>query len=165
MQVEMSHLSLTESKLRETIEWLTEENGVSMEPDMQCDLQSIMEEKSDEIQNIPRKLPSAYFLGAATKCIANERQMPDTLALCNQWCLHVKFKFSGTYHALRSIGVLTCTTLRKDYTHLVKGGVGFRADVNEQLMEEANNQKEMDKYTVLVFDELKVREDLVFSKH
>ena len=32
-------------------------------------------------------------------------------------------------------------------------------------MKEANIQEEKDKYTVLVFNEMKVREDLVFNKH
>ena len=36
--------------------------------------------------------------------------------------------------------------------------------MNEQLMRETNTQEE-DKYAVLVFDEVKIREDLVFNKH
>ena len=84
-----------------------------------------------------------------------------------KWCLHLKFKSSGAYHALRSTGVLTLPSERtlRDYTHWVKGGIGFKADANEQLIKEANVQEEKDKYVVLVFDEMKIKEDLVFNKH
>ena len=47
----------------------------------------------------------------------------------------------------------------------MKGGAGFKSNVNEQLMKEAYVQEEKDKYVVLVFDEMKIREDLVFNKH
>ena len=47
----------------------------------------------------------------------------------------------------------------------MKGGVGFKSDVNEQFIKEANMQEEKDHYIALVFDEMKIREDLVFNKH
>ena len=37
--------------------------------------------------------------------------------------------------------------------------------MNTQLIEEANIKDEKDKYVVLSFDEMKIREDLVFDKH
>ena len=55
-------------------------------------------------------------------------------------------------------------TLR-DYTHWMKSEVGFQSVVNEQLIMEADVKEEKDKYVVLVFDEMKIREDLVFDKH
>ena len=68
---------------------------------------------------------------------------------------------------LRNTGVLTLPSERtlRDYTHWVEGEAGFQASVNRQLIEEANVREEKDKYVALVFDEMKVREDLVFDKH
>ena len=43
--------------------------------------------------------------------------------------------------------------------------VGFQSVVNEQLIMEADVKEEKEKYVVLVFDEMKTREDLVFDKH
>ena len=54
----------TERKLRDAIEWLTQEKGVSMEPDMQNDLQSIMDEKTAEVRNI-QKTPFSVFSGSS----------------------------------------------------------------------------------------------------
>ena len=47
----------------------------------------------------------------------------------------------------------------------MKSEVGFQSVVNEQLIMEADVKEEKDKYVVLVFDERKIREDLVFDKH
>ena len=82
-------------------------------------------------------------------------------------CLHLKFKSSSSYDALRSTGVLTLPSERtlRDYTHWMKSEVGFQSVVNEQLIMEADVKEEKDKYVVLVFDEMKIREDLVFDKH
>ena len=37
--------------------------------------------------------------------------------------------------------------------------------MNDQLLEEADLEKEKNKYIVFAFDEMKIREDLVFDKH
>lgn len=55
-------------------------------------------------------------------------------------------------------------TLR-DYTHWMKGQVGFSSSLNQELIKEANVKEEKDKYVVLVLDKMKVREDLIFDKH
>ena len=43
--------------------------------------------------------------------------------------------------------------------------VNFQAAVNTQLIEEADIKEEKDRYTVLSFDEMNIREDVVFDKH
>ena len=47
----------------------------------------------------------------------------------------------------------------------MKSEVGFQSVVNEQLIMEADVKEEKDKYVVLFFDQMKIREDLVFDKH
>ena len=56
-------------------------------------------------------------------------------------------------------------TLR-DYTHHFKGTVGFNAKLDEQLFRESDvaNLEDWQKYVVLMFDEMKVKEDLVYDK-
>ena len=47
----------------------------------------------------------------------------------------------------------------------MKAGVGFSRDVDQQLMKEANVKEEKDRFVALVWDEMKVKEGLVFDKH
>ena len=53
-------------------------------------------------------------------------------------------------------------TLR-DYTYVHSEGTV--SDVNEQLLKEAGIMDEHEKYVALVFDEVKIKEDLVYNKH
>ena len=76
-------------------------------------------------------------------------------------------KFSGTPALIKCTGILTLPSERtlRDYTHWIKGEAGFQASINRQLIEEANVKEEKDEYVALEFDEMKVREDLIFDKH
>ena len=84
-----------------------------------------------------------------------------------KWCLHLKFLSSGAYHAMRSSGlfVLPSKCTLRDYTHFVKGRAGFCPELNAQLVEEARISEDKDRYVVLLWDEMKIKEDLVFDKH
>ena len=55
-------------------------------------------------------------------------------------------------------------TLR-NYTHVLNRGVGFLPDVTAQLVSEADIHEDKDRYVVLMWDEMKIKEDLVFDKH
>ena len=53
----------------------------------------------------------------------------------------------------------------RDYTHLVHAGVGFLPDVDAQLVKEANISEEKDRSVILIWNEMKIKENLVFDKH
>ena len=84
-----------------------------------------------------------------------------------KWCLHLKFISSGAYHALRNAGVITLPSERtlRDYTHWIRAGVGFLPEVDAQLVKEPNILEEKDRFVVLLWDEMKIKENLVFDKH
>ena len=84
-----------------------------------------------------------------------------------KWCLHLKFLSSSAYHALRSSGVIKLPSERtlRDYTHWIRAGVGFQDEVDVQIVKEANVCDDKDKYIVLLWDEMKIKEDLVFDKN
>lgn len=76
---------------------------------------------------------------------------------------------SGAYEALRSSGCLRLPsqlTLR-DYTHYVQASTGFSTEVDRMLMQAAavDTCPEREKCTILLLDEMHIREDLVFDKH
>ena len=57
-------------------------------------------------------------------------------------------------------------TLR-DYTHYIKAEVGVQPDVTKQLVPEVNidSLEDWQKYVALVFDEVKIKEGIVYNKH
>lgn len=76
---------------------------------------------------------------------------------------------TAAYRALRETGFLTLPSSRtlRDYTHLFEARIGIQAEVNNELAEEAklDTLEEYQKFTCVAFDEVKVKEGLVFNKH
>ena len=100
-----------------------------------------------------------------------------------RWCLNIMLTSSKTYEIIRESGFISLPSKRtlQDYTHWIKLQPGFNADIIEYLRIEANvdGLSDWEKYVVLLpsclnitlfrhvvlaFDEMKIREDLVFDK-
>ena len=82
--------------------------------------------------------------------------------------MRVKYHSSSAYHVIRSsTGVLTLPSERtlRDYTNYTKERHGFQKYINIELVKEANVKEEKDQYVVLLSDEMKIKEDLVFDKN
>ena len=86
-----------------------------------------------------------------------------------KWCLHLKMISSAGYHAMQSCGFIKLPSERtlRDYTHLIKFATGIQPEVSAQLRKEAKMEsiEEWQKFVAVVFDEVKIKEDLVYNKH
>ena len=94
----------------------------------------------------------------------------NKLDLCfnARWCLNLKMLSSSAYHCLRSSGFIKLPSERslRDYTHFFKSKEGFQREVDEMLQNEAQiHTAERKKYVALLFDEMKVKESLVYDKY
>ena len=86
------------------------------------------------------------------------------MSLEGRVALHI---ISGHLKYLMHAGVVKLPSERtlRDYTNIIKARSGLQRDVDEQLVKEANITLEHEKYVALIFDEVKVKEDLVYNKH
>ena len=82
-----------------------------------------------------------------------------------RWCLRMKMISSSAYEALRGILTLPCGRTLQDYTHFIKAGVGVQPEVTNQLLKEANVKQEYQAYVAVMFDEMKIKEGLVYDKN
>ena len=158
-----------ERKLKTVMKKLTNKEGITLEKDLQSDISSIMKEVSNEIKN---KNSEGTFRRIFWEQQQKALKQTDKCQLCwhlavIKWCLHVKYRSSSAYHAIRSTGVLTLPSERtlRDYTHYTKERCGFQKYINLELVKEANVKEEKDQYVVLLADEMKIKEDLVFDKN
>lgn len=88
------------------------------------------------------------------------------ILLYNRWCLNLKLLSSSAYHCLRTSGFvkLPCERTLRDYTHVFKSKTGFQAEVDNMLRSEVGNES-WKNYIVLLLDEMKVKESLVYDKY
>ena len=157
-----------EKKLKKMIEKSTHQQGLTVEPQIHNELEEIMNIFNEEVsQKHPEGFRRLFWEQQLQSIKAKDRRQIRWHPTLIKWCLHLKYKSASAYHALRSTGCLTLPSERtlRDYTHWAKVDVGFSAEANERIIHEACIKEEKDKYVVLVFDEMKIREDLVFDKH
>ena len=86
-----------------------------------------------------------------------------------RWCLYLRHQSSRAYETLRESGVIRLPSQRtlRDYTNHVNAKIGFSHEVDQQLMDASSvlTIEEWQKCVVLVFDEMHIREDLIYNKH
>jgi hypothetical protein len=157
--------------LEEKVKRLTEASGVVVDKEMHDDLTSIMDEMTEEVEN---KFDENSFERVfwnqqlQAKQVKDHRQMRWHPALI-KWCLSLKMLSSSSYRALRSSGILVLPSERtlRDYTHWMKSDPGFSDSVDRELVKEAkiDHVADFQKHVCLVFDEVRIKEDLVYDKH
>ena len=156
-------------RLRAKIKDMINKQGNRIDHEISADLHTIMNEMTDKVYN--DNPPGSFrrlFWEEQMKALQqkDKRQIRWHEAVI-KWCLHLKYLSSSAYHALRSSGIIQLPSERTlyDYSHWIESGVGFMKKVDEQLKAEANIQEDKDRYVVLVWDEMKIKESLVYDKH
>ena len=83
-----------------------------------------------------------------------------------RFCLSLAAKSSSCYEELRNSGVLTLPSQRRlrDYRNAIKPKRGFQKEVIEVLKQETENYFDVQRYVVVLFDEIKVMANLVLDK-
>ena len=85
-----------------------------------------------------------------------------------RWCLSIYLKSPGTYQHIRQTKFLSlpCKNTLLNYVNFTDPGCGFNKDIVRRLIETCNFQdsKEYERNVSLIFDEMKIKSGLVFSK-
>jgi hypothetical protein len=86
-----------------------------------------------------------------------------------RWCLNLKLLSSSSYHALRTTGFMRLPSERTlhDYTHFFNVKPGFQFEVEEMLKRDVgfSDLPDWKKHVVILLDEMKIKESLVYDKH
>lgn len=149
----------------------TEKSGVHLDPQLHDELISTMEENNEQVcKDFPQGTFKRLFWEQqlkAARC-SNPRLMRWHPCMV-RWCLNLKLLSSAAYHALGTSGFVKLPSERtlRDYTHFIKSRSGFTDELDHLLAEEAKlpTLPEWKKHIVLVFDEMKLKESLVYDKH
>ena len=158
-------------RLRSTVRSLLENQGVTLEDNLSHDVDCVMKSSQEEIEKL-------YPEGSFRRLFWDEQLKAQSVKgkqgrrwhpLILRWALNLKMRSSGAYHDMQSAGFITLPSERtlRDYTHFFRESSGFQVQVNDLLAKEASVSSAScyQKNVVLVFYEMRIREDLVFDKH
>ena len=84
-----------------------------------------------------------------------------------RYCLSLFTKSRSDYGELRNSGILVLPSSRtlQDYKNYIKPKTGFSSQVVNHLKERTKYYFDIERYIVLLFDEMKIKSNLVFDKH
>ena len=157
-------------KLKEVIRSSIENSGIVVDNNLHSasDLLNIMQSNDKSIEDtFPAGTFRNLFWKEQLKCamVKDARQMRWHPTMI-KWCLNFS---SAAYHSLRSSGFLKLPSERtlRGCTHYFKSKPGFQVEVEQMLMKEVGIDKipEYQKYVVILFDEMKVKESIVYDEH
>ena len=171
MHSELRSISSKKERLEAKLRTVLQHESVSVDSDTHADLQAIVKANESHILN---SYPHDSFQYLFWKQQQEAGKVKDSRSmrwhpLFIKWCLYLSHVSGRAYETLRSSGCIhlpSQQTLR-DYTHYVKASTGFSDEVDSQLALAANimHCPEHEKYIAIVFDEMYIKEDLVYNKH
>ena len=142
--------------------------GEFVEEGFESDLMKIMRENSSIInKTYPEGSFARLFWDEQFKAATvNNGKQVRWHPMIIKWCLLMS---SSAYHALRSSGFIKLPSERtlRDYTNYFIHRTGFQDDVDKQIATEMNRLclPDTKKYVSLSFDEMKIKEGLVYNKN
>ena len=168
-QVRLDHQRI--ARLKESLDQIAEGRSVPVGDALHEELKQIMQDNTITInQSYPSNSFARIFWESqqqAARMKSSRSMRWDPLMI--RWCLYLRHLSSSAYETIRETGVirLPCQRTLQDYTYYTKAAVGFSADVDRQVMEEARIMTcpEREKYVIIIMDEMHLREGLVMDKH
>lgn len=154
--------------MKKKISSSTEALGVCVDDDLHSGLSSVMTEFSDDIER--KYAPDSFhrlFWTEQMKAMNTKPTLRRWHPMLIRWCLHLKMLSSSAYNSLRRVLTLPCGRTLQDYTHWIEAESGVQPEVTQQLMQVADIESlpEWKKCIAVVFDEVKVKEGIVYDKH
>ena len=152
--------------------YLSEKNSVSVDDTLHADLCCLMEDHQAAVLSANADDGSFSHVLWQQQMEASRQHDARTMRwhpLMIKWCLHLRLKSSGAYRELRESGILRMPSERtlRDYTNCVPPKAGYQAEVEAQLVKDTylDSLQDWEKFVVVVFDEMKIREGLVYDKY
>ena len=155
-------------RLKDRINQQIECGGVSIDEPVHDDLVNMMKDHTDKVL---QKHGEDSFLGifwsqqmkSATASSSKGRRWHP---LVIKWCLYLQHLSSKAYETIRNSGVINLPSSRtlRDYKHLEDTKIGFSIEADRQLFDILKQKDDLAKYGVILFDEMYVKQGLVFEK-
>ena len=151
-----------EQKIR-TIEERIKHESVNLQSDLHSDLKQIMNEN---IEHLNKESFEFLFWKEQLKAFSKNPHANRWHPMMIRFALYLHLRSPSAYQAIRESKVirLPCKRTLRDYTNIVHPNAGFRKDVLDDIKHQSQKwDKEIQRYVVLSFDEMSIKDDLVFD--
>ena len=141
--------------------------GQMLDKDMNYYLFEALKNGDHFKKELPKGSFRKFFWQQQMKALScNDARQIRWHPLMIKWCVSIMLRSNSAYHAMQNSGFLKLPRERtlRDYTHWMSSG--FQPSTLEQLLVKARYKelKEWQKF-ILLHDEVKIKNDLVYCKH
>jgi len=169
LQKQKRKLSVRVTQLEERLAAAREQDGVTLTEELHSDMKKIA-------SSCTKQVHSAYPEGSFQRLFwdqqiqASSHSNPKSMKwhpIFIKWSLYLKYLSGKSYELLRKSGCIKLpsqSTLR-DYTHHIPSKTGFSTENDQQFVDAAFLSEKLNKYVLLVMDEMHIKHDLVYDKH
>ena len=163
----MSRLQIV--RLQKKISESIEQGGLKLDEELSKDMQQIFTDNTMKIQNFyqPESFQCLFWDQQMKALYLTDKRSMRWHPLIIKWCLYLRHLSGKAYETLRQCGVLRLPSQRtlRDYTHYSTTTIGFSFEIDQHLVDVADLSKDLNKYVILVIDEIHIKEELVYDKH
>eukprot|EP00794_Sanderia_malayensis_P008456 gene8456-9360_t len=161
----IKNLRLNQKKLEAKIKELNQQietNGIQLDPDLHDDFQNLIENVKQEL---PEDSFEKLFWEQQQSAFQSNPKGTRWHPMMIRFALHIDLRSPSTYKALRESGVIKLPSERtlRDYSNVFHPSPGFKKETFDDLKHQASKLQEIGKYVVLAFDEVSIKDDLVFD--
>ncbi len=153
-------------ELQKKLDKVLEADSVSINDELSNGLQEVMD---DNTHLVSSQFPEDTFQSIFWKHQMESLNKVGKKKNGNRWCLYLRHFSSKAYDTICDSGCIVLPSQRtlRDYSNAVKADSGFSPQVDQQLLQAANLLLSPGYHglTVLLLDEMHVREELVYNKH
>ena len=163
----IKNMRLNQKKLETKIKELNQQietHGIQLDADLQNDCQNL-------IENIKLELPEdsfeKLFWEQQQKAFRSYPTGTRWHPMMIHFALHIHLRPPSAYKALKESGVIKLPSKRtlRNNSNVFHPSPGLKKETFEDLKHQASKLQGIGKYVVLAFDEVSIKDDLIFDKH
>ena len=154
-------------RLEERINNVVSENGVQLDDYLYDDLRQLAVDGTEQMNNShqPDSFQCLFWNQQSKASSLKDSKSMKWHPLFIKWCLYLRHLSGKSYEMPCQSGCIKLPSQRtlRDYTHYITTGIGFSAEVDNDLVRIADFSQDLNKYVIT--DEVHIKEDLVYDKH
>lgn len=166
-QSKVAKLRIT--RLEKRIADFTDEDGEHLDDELHDDMNRMIADATEQVHHSyePHTFQHLFWEQQRKAGSLKDSRSMKWHPLFIKWCLYLRHLSGKSYEMLRQSECIQLPSQRtlRDYTHYIKATIGFSPEVDQHLVDVADLSQDLNKYVILIMDEVHIKEELVYDKH
>jgi len=156
-------------RLEQKISAAASQEGITLDDELHNDMKTMMDAATKQVYSLypEGSFQRLFWDQQQTACSTKDSRSMKWHPLVIKWSIYLRHLSGKAYELLRKTGCIKLPSQRtlRDYTHYIPSTIGFSAEIDQELYDIAFLSNELNRYVILILDEIHIKTDLVYDKH